>query len=77
MPGNSSIWTFASTELLRWRGKLNGCQTKLTARQRAELAWPHANGEYTVAELMEVFSIGRAPVYRVLDRAAASTRESP
>jgi hypothetical protein len=28
----------------------------------------HATGDYTIAELMEVFSIGRATVYRVLDR---------
>ena len=33
----------------------------------------HATGDYTIAELMEVFSIGRATVYRVLDRAATST----
>jgi hypothetical protein len=31
----------------------------------------HATGEYTIAELMEVFSIGRATVYHVLDRAGA------
>ena len=29
----------------------------------------HATGEYTIADLMEVFSMGRATVYRVLDRA--------
>jgi hypothetical protein len=33
----------------------------------------HATGDYTIAELMEVFSIGRATVYRVLDRANAVT----
>jgi hypothetical protein len=31
----------------------------------------HATGDYTIAELMEVFSISRATVYRVLDRAGA------
>ena len=31
----------------------------------------HATGGYTIAELMEVFSAGRATVYRVLDRAGA------
>jgi hypothetical protein len=30
-----------------------------------------AAGEYAIAELMEVFCIGRAAVYRVLDRAGA------
>ncbi|MGW3347085.1 helix-turn-helix domain-containing protein [Nonomuraea rubra] len=33
----------------------------------------HATGDYTIAELMEVFSVGRATVYRVLDRATDAT----
>jgi transposase len=33
----------------------------------------HASGEYTIAELMEVFSVGRATVYRVLHRAKQKT----
>ena len=40
-------------------------------RQQAELVRMHAAGDYTIAELMEVFSVGRATVYRVLDRAGA------
>jgi len=40
-----------------------------TTRQQAELVRMHATGDYTIAELTEVFSIGRATVYRVLDRA--------
>ena len=55
----------------RSRGRLKGKQPKLTARQQAELVRMRATGEYTIADLMEVFSIGRATVYRVLDRAAA------
>ncbi|MGD0602359.1 MAG: helix-turn-helix domain-containing protein [Streptosporangiaceae bacterium] len=31
----------------------------------------HATGEYTITELMEVFSVGRATVYRTLKRASA------
>ena len=30
----------------------------------------HTTGEYTISELMEVFSIGRATVYRVPHRVA-------
>jgi DNA invertase Pin-like site-specific DNA recombinase len=56
-------------------GKLRGKQPKLTTRQRAELVRMHASGKYTIAELMEVFAIGRATVYRVLDR--AKQRDSP
>ncbi|MEV1177913.1 helix-turn-helix domain-containing protein [Nonomuraea sp. NPDC049784] len=61
--------------IARSRGKLKGRQPKLTARQQAELVWMHSTGDYTIAELMEVFSIGRATVYRVLDRAANATTE--
>ncbi|MEV2273875.1 IS1096 element passenger TnpR family protein [Nonomuraea africana] len=32
----------------------------------------HATGDYTIAELMEVFSVGRATVYRVLERTPVS-----
>jgi DNA invertase Pin-like site-specific DNA recombinase len=59
--------------IARSRGRLKGRQPKLTARQQAELVRMHATGDYTIAELMEVFSIGRATVYRVLNRAATST----
>jgi DNA invertase Pin-like site-specific DNA recombinase len=52
----------------RAKGKLRGKQSKLTPRQQAELTRMHATGDYTIAELMEVFSVGRATVYRVLER---------
>jgi DNA invertase Pin-like site-specific DNA recombinase len=55
--------------IARSRGKLKGKQPKLTARQQAELVRMHATGDYTVADLMEVFS-SAAPPYRVLNRAA-------
>ena len=59
--------------IARARGRLKGKQPKLTARQQAELVRMHAAGGYTIADLMEVFSVGRATVYRVLNRAATST----
>lgn len=59
----------------RAKGKLKGKQPKLTARQQAELARMHATGEYTIAALMEVFSVGRATVYCTLER-VASVRQS-
>jgi hypothetical protein len=31
----------------------------------------HATGDYTIADLMEVFSVGRATVYRTLGRTAS------
>ena len=51
------------------KGKLRGKQPKLSARQQAGLLRMRSTGEYTIPDLMEVFSVGRATVYRVLDRA--------
>jgi DNA invertase Pin-like site-specific DNA recombinase len=65
------IRTREGMAVARSRGRLKGKKPKLTARQQAELVRIHAAGEYTIAELMEVFSIGRVTVYRVLDRAGA------
>ncbi|MFI6497881.1 recombinase family protein [Nonomuraea typhae] len=59
--------------IARSRGKLKGRQPKLTNRQQAELLRMHGTGEYTIAELMEVFSVGRATVYRVLERTRSTT----
>ena len=53
----------------RAKGKLHGKQPKLSARQQRELARMAATGEYTIADLAEVFTISRATVYRSLQRA--------
>jgi DNA invertase Pin-like site-specific DNA recombinase len=60
--------------IARAKGKLRGKQPKLTPRQQAELTRMHDTGEYTITELMEVFSVGRATVYRTLKRAAPMPR---
>jgi DNA invertase Pin-like site-specific DNA recombinase len=57
--------------IARSRGRLKGKKPKVATRQQADLVRMHATGDYTIAELMEVFSVGRATVYRVLDRAGA------
>jgi DNA invertase Pin-like site-specific DNA recombinase len=62
--------------IARSRGKLQGKRPRLSPRQQAELARMHASGGYGIAGLMEVFSVGRATVYRVLGR-AASIRPGP
>jgi DNA invertase Pin-like site-specific DNA recombinase len=56
----------------RSKGKLKGKKPKLTARQQAELVRMRVSGEYSIADLMEMFSVGRATVYRVLERAGHS-----
>ncbi|MCY0924030.1 MULTISPECIES: recombinase family protein [unclassified Streptomyces] len=53
----------------RAKGKLRGKQPKLSARQQAHLVEQHRGGEHTIADLAEIFSVSRATVYRVLERA--------
>ena len=45
---------------------------KLSARQQRELARMAGTGEYTIADLAEVFTVSRATVYRTLQRSPAA-----
>jgi DNA invertase Pin-like site-specific DNA recombinase len=56
----------------RAKGKLRGKQPKLSARQQRELARMAGAGEYTIADLAEVFTVSRATVYRTLQRSPAA-----
>ena len=58
------VRTGEGTAIARSRGKLKGRQPRLTRRQQAELVRMRGTGGYAIADLMEVFSIGRATVYR-------------
>jgi DNA invertase Pin-like site-specific DNA recombinase len=53
--------------------RAKGKPPKLSARQQAEPVRMHGTGEYTIADLMELFSVGRATVYRALQRANPGT----
>jgi DNA invertase Pin-like site-specific DNA recombinase len=57
----------------RAKGRLRGKQPKLTARQQAHLVQLHHDGQHTIAELDELFSVSRPTVYRVLERARGSS----
>jgi DNA invertase Pin-like site-specific DNA recombinase len=52
--------------IARANGRLRGRQPKLNDRRRAQLVRLHTNGQATVAELAETFSVSRATVYRAL-----------
>jgi DNA invertase Pin-like site-specific DNA recombinase len=60
--------TRAGMAIARAKGKLRGKQPKLTTRQQRELVRMHDTGEYSIAELGELFTVSRATVYRVLER---------
>jgi DNA invertase Pin-like site-specific DNA recombinase len=57
----------------RAKGKLRGKQPKLTTRQQRELVRMHDTGEYSKADLAELFTVSRATVYRALDFALEAT----
>ena len=61
----------------RAKGKLRGKQPKLSARQQRELARMAGTGEYTIADLAEVFTVSRAIVYRTLQRSPAAGHLTP
>jgi DNA invertase Pin-like site-specific DNA recombinase len=53
----------------RAKGKLRGKQPTLSAKQQAHLVQLHSAGDHSIADLAELFSVSRATVYRVLERA--------
>jgi DNA invertase Pin-like site-specific DNA recombinase len=50
------------------RGKLKGRKPKLSPVQERHMVALHRAGDHSIAELVELFSVGRATVYRALDR---------
>lgn len=59
--------------IARARGKLRGKQPKLSDKQQRELIRMQATGDYSIADLAEVFAVSRPTVYRTLQRAAQSS----
>ncbi len=52
----------------RAKGKLRGWQPKLSPRQQIELRRMHKSGDYSMADLAELFTVSRPTVYRTLQR---------
>ncbi len=50
------------------KGRLQGKQPKLNARQEAHLVALHRAGEHSTAELSDLFGVGRSTVYRSIER---------
>ncbi|WP_412738416.1 recombinase family protein [Krasilnikovia sp. MM14-A1259] len=59
--------------IARAKGKLKGRQPKLSTARQTHLLKLHAAGEHTIVELAELFEVSRQTVYRVLERAQATT----
>ncbi|WP_307785048.1 recombinase family protein [Frigoribacterium sp. CFBP 13605] len=54
------------------RGKLKGRKPKLSPAQERHMVAIHRAGDHTVAELVELLGVGRATVYRALERHPAA-----
>jgi DNA invertase Pin-like site-specific DNA recombinase len=50
------------------KGKLRGKQPKLSTKQQHGLVRMYGTGEYTIADLAEVFTVSRTTVYRTVQR---------
>jgi DNA invertase Pin-like site-specific DNA recombinase len=50
------------------KGRLRGKQPKLKPNQARHLLELHDSGNYTQAELAELFGVGRSTIYRTIDR---------
>ncbi len=55
-------------------GRLRGKQPKLNRRQEAHLVSLVHSGEYSTAEVAELFGVGRSTVYRAVERQRVATR---
>lgn len=58
-------------KVARDKGRLRGKVPKLSLAREAHLVKLHKAGEHTTGELAELFQVGRATVYRAIERAGA------
>jgi DNA invertase Pin-like site-specific DNA recombinase len=56
----------------RDKGRLRGRRPKLSPTQEKHLIDLYTAGSHSVKELTELFGIGRATVYRAVDRSASN-----
>jgi DNA invertase Pin-like site-specific DNA recombinase len=55
-------------KVAKGKGRLRGKPPKLSATQETDLVSLHKAGEHTIAELAELFNVGRSTVYRAIER---------
>ncbi|MDP9153803.1 MAG: recombinase family protein [Pseudomonadota bacterium] len=60
--------------IARAKGKLRGKQPKLSIKQQKELRRLHDDGNHSVSDLAELFSVSRPTVYRTLERRAGKEK---
>lgn len=63
-----SMRTREGLAIARAKGKLKGRAPKLSEKREKDLRRLHDSGDYSISDLMDIFGIGRATVYRCLER---------
>jgi DNA invertase Pin-like site-specific DNA recombinase len=61
-------------KVARAKGRLRGKQPKLNRKQEAHLVSLVHIGEYSIAEVAELFEVGRFTVYRAIERQRAAAK---
>lgn len=64
--------TIEGMAIAKARGRLKGKKPKMSPQQEKVVIDLYANGEHTVAEIAEMFSVARSTVYRAVERASLS-----
>ena len=73
VPDARQMRTREGMAIARAKGNVKGRAPKLSKTRQEHLCKVHAAGEHTIVDLAELFEVSRPPIYRVLERAAAST----
>lgn len=60
--------TVEGMKVTRAKGRLRGKQPKLNRKQEAHLVSLVHSGEYSTAEVAELFGVGRSTMYRAIER---------
>lgn len=55
----------------RDKGRLRGRSPKLSPAQQKHLVELHVSGKHSISELAELFTVGRATIYRTIERSTA------
>ncbi len=64
-------------KIAKAKGHLRGKQPKLNHRQEAHLVALLESGEYTTAELADLFNVARSTVYRAVERERVLRASTP
>ena len=68
------LCTREGMKVAKAKGRLRGKQPKLNRRQEAHLVSSVHSGEYSTAEVADLFGVGRSTVYRAIERQRTEAR---